>query len=71
MFVLFYGIGDDIQSILANLAARIDVAVQQQFNVDASSCMQRAICTQITSSTKRMSEGTAGSMEKIIDGLAS
>ncbi len=62
--------GDDIQSILTNIAARIDNALQQQYNIDASSCLQRALCTQIAASTKRMSDGTAGSMEKIIDGLS-
>lgn len=63
--------GDDIQSILTNLASRVDDALQNQYDIDAPSCLQRAVCSQITSSTKRMSEGTAGSFEKIIDGLTS
>ena len=63
--------GDDIQSMLTNLASRIDDALKNQYNIDAPSCLQRAICTQITSSSNRMSEGTAGSVEKIIEGLAS
>ncbi|EFX67255.1 hypothetical protein DAPPUDRAFT_261922 [Daphnia pulex] len=66
-----YGRSDDIQSILTNLASRVDDALQNQYDIDAPSCLQRALCSQITSSTKRMSEGTAGSFEKIIDGLAS
>lgn len=53
------------------MVSRIDDALQNQYNVDASSCLQRALCTHIASSTRRMSEGTAGSIDNIIDGFAS
>ncbi|KAK4037769.1 uncharacterized protein LOC116935694 [Daphnia magna] len=66
-----YGRSDDIDSILTNMVSRIDDALQNQYNVDASSCLQRALCTHIASSTRRMSEGTAGSIDNIIDGFAS
>ncbi|XP_057368300.1 uncharacterized protein LOC130689309 [Daphnia carinata] len=66
-----YGRSDDIDSILTNIVSRIDDALQNQYNVDAPSCLQRALCTHIASSTRKMSEGTAGSVDKIIDGFAS
>jgi len=64
-----YGRSDHLQDILTNLASRVDDALQQ-YNIDAPSCLQRAVCTQVKSSTKRMADGSVGSLEKIIDGLS-
>jgi len=64
-----YGRSDQIQDMLTNLASRVDDALKQ-YNIDAPSCLQRAVCTQVKSSTKRMADGDGGSLEKIIDGLA-
>jgi len=63
-----FGRSDNIQDMLSNLAGTVDDALQQ-YNIDAPSCLQRAICTQVKSSNKRMSDGNGGSFEKIIDGL--
>ena len=62
-------IGDNIQDMLTGLAARVDDALQQ-YNIDAPSCLQRTVCSYVKSSTKRMMDGTAGSTEKIVEGLA-
>jgi len=64
-----FGRSDNIQDILTNLAVRVDEALQQ-YNIDAPTCLQRAVCTYIKTSAKRMTDGTAGSTEKIIEGLA-
>jgi hypothetical protein len=54
--------------MMTNLAYKVDDALQQ-YSIDAPACLQRAICTQVKSSYKRMTDGTAGSIEKIVDGL--
>ena len=55
--------------MLSNLAVKVDDALQQ-YNIDAPSCFQRAVCTYVKTSSKRMMEGAGGSSEKIIEGLA-
>lgn len=54
--------------MLTNLAYKVDESLQQ-YSIDAPACLQRAICTQVKTSSKRMTDGTAGSIEKIVEGL--
>lgn len=55
--------------MLNGLIVKVDDALLQ-YDIDATACLQRAVCTYVKTSTKRMVDGSAGSVEKIIDGLA-
>jgi len=49
--------------------ARVNAALLE-YDIDAPSCLQRAVCSQVKSARMRMADGTAGSLERIIEGLA-
>lgn len=67
--MLIESIGDDVQGMVDNVMARVNAALLE-YDIDAPSCLQRAVCSKVKSARMRMADGTAGSLERIIEGLA-
>lgn len=46
--------------------ARVDQALSQ-YNIDSSSCMQRAVCTYVQAATEKVSSGSANTVDAFVD----
>lgn len=58
--------GSDLERIVQVLNENL-----AKSNIDAASCIQRAVCWTVKTSTSKVQEGKGSSNDKIIDGLAS
>nr|CAD7430506.1 unnamed protein product [Timema monikensis] len=56
----------DVMKVLS----RVDEALSKN-NIDSSSCMQRAVCSYIKSVSSKVAEGSASSVDTVIDNVAS
>nr|CAD7446215.1 unnamed protein product [Timema bartmani] len=63
--------GNSISSTdVMKVLSRVDEALSKN-NIDSSSCMQRAVCSYMKSVSSKVAEGSASSVDTVIDNVAS
>jgi hypothetical protein len=54
---------------IIDILSRIDETLAQ-YNIDSSSCMQRAVCSYIKMSSEKVTDGSANNLDALVDSAA-
>jgi hypothetical protein len=54
---------------IMDILSRIDETLAQ-YNIDSSSCMQRAVCSYMKLTSDKVTDGSASSLDELVDSAA-
>ncbi|XP_069688246.1 uncharacterized protein [Periplaneta americana] len=64
-----YRSDDEKKASLMDILSRVDETLAQ-YNIDSSSCMQRAVCSYVKQASEKVNDGTANNIDAVVDSAA-
>jgi hypothetical protein len=69
-FNIILSAGEDEKKMgIMDVLSRIDETLAQ-YNIDSSSCMQRVVCSYIKLTSEKVTDGSANSLDELVDSAA-